>query len=180
MDEDLLGDDEYNADFANDNQDSTPSPSDGGATTTTEVSRPTIQQSARQPKHKPDSRSRNVRKTSRLQVSYLINKLIFRTRLFIEVVVAGDLPNVLRMLDKGADVHHARLTTLHLILKHGESKIAPLLLEKGAEVDAKDRLGHTPLHVAVRSWLGLNNALLDRALIGDGNVPKDYSKLARK
>jgi hypothetical protein len=178
LDEDSLGDDEYNVDFANDNQDSTPSPSDGGATTTTEVSRPTTHQSARQPKHKPDSRSRNVRKTSRLQVSYLINKLLFRNRLFIEAAVAGDLANVLKMLDKGADVHaittfrDAKLTTLHLISKHGELKIAPLLLEKGAEVDAKDRLGHTPLHVAVRSWLGLNNAFLDRALIGDGNFPR--------
>ncbi len=186
LDEDSLEDDEYKADFANNNQNSTPSPSDGGATTMTEVSRPTTHQSAWQPKHKRDSRSRNVRKWSRLQVSYLINRVIFRDRRFIEGAVAGDLAIVLKMLDKGADVHaittfrDAKLTTLHLISKHGELKIAPLLLEKGAEVDAKDRLGHTPLHVAVRSWLGLNNAFLDRALIGDGNVPKDYSKLARK
>jgi len=186
LDEDSLGDDEYKADFANDNPDSTPNPSEGGATTTTEVSRPTTQQSAGQPKHKPDSRSPNVRKKSRLQVSYLINRVLFRDRRFIEGAVAGELGTAWTMLEKGADVHatttfrDARLTTLHLTSKHGESKNARLLLEKGAEVDAKDRLGHTPLHVAVRSWLGLNNALLDRALIGDGNVPKDYSELARR
>jgi uncharacterized protein len=70
------------------------------------------------------------------------------------LAVAGDGPlNVVEaLLEANTDVNQVHSTTghtaLHLSAKAGRADILELILEKGAEVDARDKRGRTPLHFA--------------------------------
>jgi len=56
-------------------------------------------------------------------------------------------------LELGADVNAAdsttRLTAMHGAAFNGSNRIIQFLVEKGANVDAKDKAGQTPLHIAL-------------------------------
>ncbi len=58
------------------------------------------------------------------------------------------------LLERGADVHQAarnemRVTALHAAVASGQLAIARSLLERGAQVNARQQQGWTPLHGAV-------------------------------
>lgn len=60
----------------------------------------------------------------------------------------GKLPAVLALLKKGAAVNRADWTPLHYAAAGGRDDIVRLLLEKGAEIDARSPNRTTPLMIA--------------------------------
>jgi ankyrin repeat protein len=75
---------------------------------------------------------------------------------------------VVRLLRAGADIaaqsrNSMRNTPLHAALAGNHTKIAVLLIERGAPVDARDGGAHTPLHIAAENGsVEAVKALLDR------------------
>ena len=69
-----------------------------------------------------------------------------------QAVRGGDVEAVKALLAEGADPDVARgdgLTALHLAAQAGHTRIADLLIEAGATIDATTRIGaYTPLHLA--------------------------------
>ena len=63
-----------------------------------------------------------------------------------------DIASLRTLLDEGGDANAGRgdgMTGLHWAAKHGNSEMARLLLDAGANLEALTRIGdHTPLHVA--------------------------------
>jgi len=59
------------------------------------------------------------------------------------------------ILKSGVDVNQKTglfcFTALHLACANGHKDVAELLLENGADVNAENKGGHTPLHIATRS-----------------------------
>ena len=83
---------------------------------------------------------------------------------------------VLALIDQGADVNarnHKGLTALHCAAKAGFTDIVALLLAHGAEVDAVDAAGETPLAAAIRSTVRNREGLREsvRMLVGAGADP---------
>ncbi|MEW2353872.1 ankyrin repeat domain-containing protein [Spirillospora sp. NPDC029432] len=63
----------------------------------------------------------------------------------------GDTPGVLLLLDEGADAHvrdGRRRTLLHYLHKVDHRELLPRLLAAGLDLEARDRTGRTPLHLA--------------------------------
>ena len=76
----------------------------------------------------------------------------------------GNLAGVRTLIEAGADVNvrnHKGQSALHCAAKAGFADIVALLLQHGAEVDARDRLGGTPLAAALRSTVKDKAKLLD-------------------
>ncbi len=70
-----------------------------------------------------------------------------------DAVGRHDLDLVASMLDAAPALIHntnskAGQTPLHYAVLYGAAELIPLLLERGADVNAKDRTGLTPLHAA--------------------------------
>jgi hypothetical protein len=67
-------------------------------------------------------------------------------------VFGGDLKEVRKLLDKGADVNAKDdvigSTPLHWAVIKGNLDIVKLLVERGADLNARDRYGKTPLDIA--------------------------------
>jgi formylglycine-generating enzyme required for sulfatase activity len=75
---------------------------------------------------------------------------------FIDALQIGDADTVAQLIDQNPDLINARLwdngaTALHVVAGNGQWDIVKLLLDRGAEVDAKNASGYTPLLSAVRS-----------------------------
>ncbi len=89
----------------------------------------------------------------------------------LDATKRGDVVAVRSLLEGGADPDVARgdgLTALHLAAQQGSLEIAQLLIEVGANVEAKTRIGaHTSLHLAS----GGAHASVVRALIDAGADP---------
>jgi ankyrin repeat protein len=72
-----------------------------------------------------------------------------------DVVMLGNLAKVKALLNDNPELVSSKntgiKTPLHLAAQ-SDNKIAKLLLSKGAEIDAKDDDGMTPLHIA--AWKG--------------------------
>ncbi|XP_078689039.1 death-associated protein kinase 1-like [Branchiostoma floridae x Branchiostoma belcheri] len=74
---------------------------------------------------------------------------------FYWAVWRGDVQTVRRGLDAGVDVRVKGKwdvwddqTFLHVASKHGQTEVAALLIEHGADLEARDKLDQTSLHVA--------------------------------
>jgi len=72
--------------------------------------------------------------------------------------LGGQYEMVVTLLDAGADINiqadyvccgDTQATPLHAAVFHGKVVIAELLITKGADIEARDTLGHTALHYAV-------------------------------
>jgi RNA polymerase sigma factor (sigma-70 family) len=109
---------------------------------------------------------------------------------FFIAVRAGDIAQVRRLLDAhpGLVGEHERwdeelartnrmpaigsFTALHRAAYYGDADLAALLLERGADVNARTKIGQTPLHVAVLlDWPAITALLLERG--ADSNTITD-------
>jgi ankyrin repeat protein len=74
------------------------------------------------------------------------------TEFLFEAAGNGDIDRVRALLEQGADANAAQgdgMSVLHHAARSGNATLAELLIEKGANVEAKTRLGdYRPLHVA--------------------------------
>ena len=99
-------------------------------------------------------------------------------KLFAAVVRDGDAEEFARLIDCGVDLdkmdgYLGDSTLLHIAAELRLPQIARILLENGAEVNAKDRYGRTPLHDL--DWHGYGSADTARVLLeyGAGVNAKD-------
>lgn len=102
-----------------------------------------------------------------------------------DAVMNEDLDQVSELVSGGADVNEKDQmgsTALHWTAYAGLTDISRLLLDKGAEVNVKDKLGGlTPLHWAVlKARTDMVDLLIARgadvnALDNDGDTPLDYA-----
>ena len=88
----------------------------------------------------------------------------------------GNLDRVKSILDDGADVNvrnHKGQSALHCAAKAGFNHIVQLLIDRGADVDAQDDNGCTPLITALQSTIKDKQKLFDvlGTLIGAGADP---------
>jgi ankyrin repeat protein len=84
-----------------------------------------------------------------------------------DAVRAGDLARVRELLDGDPQLAHAtdenNSTPLHHAAARGRAEVAALLLERGADIDAREEDGETPLHYAAwRSQLEAGRLLIAR------------------
>lgn len=71
-------------------------------------------------------------------------------------IPSGNVDRIRQALDNGADVNHIhdpdgtgmRQSYLHMAAAHGNERVLNLLVERGANVNARTRDGETPLHSA--------------------------------
>jgi len=68
-----------------------------------------------------------------------------------QAVVDGDIDRVKSDISSGADVNSKYMgwTLLHIAVRNKRTEIAQLLIDKGADVNAKDNRGRAPVHLAV-------------------------------
>lgn len=89
-----------------------------------------------------------------LVISLLSGAVPAEDRDLLDATSRGDVAAVRALLEEGADPNVAQgdgLTALHVAAQEGNLKIARLLLDAGANVEAKTRIGgYTPLHLASR------------------------------
>ena len=82
----------------------------------------------------------------------LISNASYLDKQLIEAVRNGNISRVESLLDRGADVNvragYYGWTPLMVAVYYGHPDIAKLLIERGANVNARDRYGHTPLAFA--------------------------------
>ncbi|GMU93072.1 MAG: hypothetical protein AMXMBFR4_21300 [Candidatus Hydrogenedentota bacterium] len=83
-----------------------------------------------------------------------------------DAALKGDIQTVRRMLEADPSLIHARTplekTPLHQAITSGNDELIQFLIERGADVNARDKTGLTPLHVAAW-WMATRRArqLLD-------------------
>ena len=77
----------------------------------------------------------------------------------------GDIGRLKQLLDKGAYINATetafRETPLHLAAFKAHKDVVDFLVVNGAEVDAKNRLGHTPLYAAMHATREVAEILVD-------------------
>ena len=107
--------------------------------------------------------------SSRIRVTYLLQKLLGRDDQFLQAAKNGNVSTVRMLLDKGVNIQaresHGRWgvrgTALHLASAEGKEKMVQFLLSKGADVHAKDLINKTALH---RAAISGNNRIVDMLL----------------
>lgn len=135
------------------------------------------------PAHHNQDGSGSVDKPRSTSLSYMIQKLFESTRQgLIDAIKLGDEGRVDRLWTETKLNVHSRLdrlnnTALHYAAEEGRYEIAQLLLEKGADVEAKNYHDYTALHFA--SWCSENEIaelLLDRE--ADINIKSHKNRTA--
>ena len=121
----------------------------------------------RQPADQLSSPPSPKKGSTRIRVTYLLQKLLGRDQQFIEAALNDDISTATKLLDKGVDIEtkvswgHPRMTTaLHLVSGLGQQTTVQFLLSRGADVHAKDEYGRTAVHNAARWGLGSTVDLL--------------------
>jgi hypothetical protein len=116
------------------------------------------------------------RKTSKAMASprpSRIDKELF------DAVIEGDIGTVRRLIGQGASLGYSTrdgVTALHTACEDPEAgAIVGLLIDKGADVNAKDKGGDTPLHYAVAG----ENVVAVKRLLAAGAKPSVQNKRGR-
>ncbi|HJS73563.1 MAG TPA: ankyrin repeat domain-containing protein [Vicinamibacteria bacterium] len=90
-----------------------------------------------------------------LSAMLLIPSVSPSTEFLFEAAGSGDIDRVRTLLEQGVDVNAAQgdgMSALHNAARSGNAAVAELLIDRGANLEAKTRLGdHRPLHVASAS-----------------------------
>ena len=95
---------------------------------------------------------------------------------------AGDHTRCQSLLARGADVHHIgdperNYTPLHRASLNGRTSVVKLLIESGANLECRSKLGSTPLHLAAQEGhlaiarLLVNSGARTDATKRDGGMP---------
>ena len=86
-----------------------------------------------------------------------------------DAAVRGDVAKVRQLLEKGADVNVGKGTCggtpLHVVaawVSWSSTEVAKLLIEKGADVNARNCLQETPLHRVASSYLAMAKLLIEK------------------
>jgi len=93
-----------------------------------------------------------------------------------------DLPYFVGLGDRVVGIASCGLlgtTPLHIAAIRGDIRIIALLLDAGAEIDARGEYGHTPLNNAV----GLGHVEAVRLLLSrgaDANIPNDWGQTPKQ
>jgi len=82
----------------------------------------------------------------------------------------GDLQEVMRLIQEDPEVVHSSLvggldqgeTALHVSSRMGHVEVASYLLDQGADINARNAVRMTPLHMACRGDLGMVELLVSR------------------
>ena len=113
-----------------------------------------------------------------------------RSSLFV-AIEAGDIPRVTQLLNRGARLnallpdgfpptasYHRRTTPLHRAVWAKHTQVARLLLDHGADVNARDNADETPLQYAVWDGPGYEREMVEIAtfLLEHGANPNVYYK----
>jgi ankyrin repeat protein len=110
-------------------------------------------------------------KKGMMQTGLIAALCLFVTNLFAaeetplyETVKSGNIAEVQRLLDSGANVNAQnkmlKNTPLHGAAAGGKTDVAALLLDRGADIEARTVLGVTPLHDAANAGYAATVALL--------------------
>ena len=119
--------------------------------------------------------------SSRMRVTYLLQKLLGRERQFLQAAKDGNISTLKMLLDKGVDIQmqtsrygHWRDTALHLASSEGNEKTVEFLLSKGADVHAENGglECETALHNAAMSG---NKQIIDLLLEHGADIERKTS-----
>lgn len=106
-------------------------------------------------------------------IALMLLPLAARANSVMDATLANDVAALQAALIEGSVEATASngVTPLHVAAAHGYDEIAALLIERGADVDARDRLGNTPLILAAQE----GQTDLARRLLAAGADPTAQS-----
>jgi len=109
-----------------------------------------------------------------LWVLYLYSSGVYLRADIRDAVERDNLGDIRTLIMNGApaDTQHNGASLLHWALKMGHTKVVPLLIKKGADVNSADNQGITPIHLAA----GNGSTSIVKLLIKSGADPNVKSE----